>query len=379
MPDSMADRFFSAELGLGLSLLRIQVKPEGVSFELDTARLAVERGAKIWAAPWSPPAEWKTNGETIMGGSLFEDRYDDWAASLADFAQHMDSEGLPLLAISAQNEPDYSAEWDTCLWSPDELATFVGEHLGPALRERGLDTPVLAPESANWGSFASYTDAILQHQTAGDFVQAVATHSYGGSAFAYDRAREHGKEIWQTEVSDPGSAEDPEIDSALRVARLIHDHLTIANTNAWHYWWLIPNIYPDAPETTGALVNQSYQLTRRAYALGNFSKFIRPGFRRVDTTDTRKSGTFASAYVDPQSDRVAIVVINERRTRVNQAIELRGGRLGKLATWVTSERATLEQGAPLQADGDLLAVPIEARSIVTLVGELLASDAPDAG
>lgn len=371
MPDAMADRFFSEEHGLGLSLLRIQVKPEGTSFEMETARLAAARGAKIWAAPWSPPADWKTNGQTMHGGSLLDERYDDWAASLADFAEQMTAAGLPLLALSAQNEPDYSAEWDTCLWTPEQLASFVGDYLGPAIRERGLDTPVLAPESANWGSFERYANAILEHDEARDFVGAVATHSYGGTAFSYEEPGEHGKEIWQTEVSDPGSAEDPEMDSALRTARMIHEHLTIANVNAWHYWWLVPNIYPDAPETTGGLVNQDYALTRRAYALGQFSKFVRPGFRRVDTTDTRRSGTFASAYVDGDSDRVTIVVVNEKRESVERTLELRGGRLGELATWLTSEDAALEESEPVRAEGNRLTLELEPRSIVTLVGQLV--------
>lgn len=379
LPDAMADRFFSEEHGLGLSLLRLQVKPEGVSFELETARLAQERGAKLWAAPWSPPAEWKTNGDTINGGSLFEDRYDDWAASLADFALSMQDEGLPLLALSAQNEPDYTANWDTCLWTPEELATFIGDHLGPALEERGVDTPVLAPESANWGSFERYTSAILEHADARAVVDAVATHSYGGNPFTYDAPGEHGKEIWQTEMSDPGNPDDPEIDSALRVARMIHEHLTIANTNAWHYWWLVPNRHPEGEESTGALLDQQYQLTRRAYALGNFSKFIRPGFVRVDTTDTRRTGAYGSAYLDPNGTRVVIVLVNERRERVEQELELRGARLGELDTWLTSEDAALEETEPVEADGNTLTVTLEPRSVLTLVGERRGADARDGG
>lgn len=379
MPDALADRFFSEADGLGLSLLRIQIKPEGTSLELDTARLAAERGARIWAAPWSPPGAWKTNGEAVNGGSLLESHYGDWAASLADFAEHMDAEGLPLFAISAQNEPDYSATWESCLWEPEQLAAFIGDYLGPALRDRGLDTPILAPESANWGSFERYASAILDNEKARDFVSAVATHSYGGSAFGYDEPSQLGKEIWQTEVSDPGSADDPEIDSALRVARMIYEHLTIADANAWHYWWLAPNVYPEAPETTSALLNQEYQLTRRAYALGNYSKFVRPGFVRVDTTDTRSSGTFASAYLDPNSDRVVIVLVNEKHSAVDQKIEIRGGQLGELTPWVTSADAALEERDPISGGRDVLRVVLDARSIVTLAGELLPLDAPDAG
>src|SRR5262245_26351076 len=70
LSDAAADQFFSVDTGIGLSLLRIQIKPEGNTLELATAQKAVARGAKVWAAPWSPPGEWKDNGSAKNGGSL---------------------------------------------------------------------------------------------------------------------------------------------------------------------------------------------------------------------------------------------------------------------------------------------------------------------
>jgi glucuronoarabinoxylan endo-1,4-beta-xylanase len=378
MSEEMADRFFSEEDGLGLSLLRIQIKPSGESFELETAQLATARGARVWAAPWSPPGEWKTNGMARFGGSLLPEYYDDWAESLARFAESMTDGGVPLLAISAQNEPDYAAEWETCEWTPEALATFIGDHLGPALEARGLDTPVLAPETANWGSFARYGDAILGNAKARDFVSAVATHSYSGSAFAYETPGEHGKEIWETEVSDPGSAEGPPMDTGLRTARLIHDHLTVANANAWHYWWLVPRLDSET-ETTGALLDLELQLTRRGYALGHYSKFVRPGFVRVSASDTTTTGSYASAYIHPETGRFAIVAVNERRGDVEQTFEFEGGSPEQVTPWVTSADVALAEQPELRVRGNSLTVTLEARSMVTLVGSLGDAPPPDAG
>lgn len=379
MSEAIADLFFSEE-GIGLTLLRIQIKPNGESYEVETARLASARGARVWAAPWSPPGEWKTNGESINGGSLLAERYEDWAESLANFAARMKDEGLPLLALSAQNEPDYAADWDTCEWTPDALATFIGDHLGPALAARDLDTPVLAPETANWGTLARYGDAILGHPKARDFVSAVATHSYSGSPFPYEGPTRHGKELWETEVSDPGSADGPAMDSALRVARLIHEHLTVANANAWHYWWLIPRL-DVMVESTSGLLDLNLKMTRRGYALGQYSRFVRPGFVRVSTTDTTRTGTYASAFIDPESRRFAIIAVNERRGEVEQTFEFEGGLPHTVTPWLTSEAAAIEAQPELELDEDgSLTLLMEPRSIVTLVGTLEGAPSPrDAG
>jgi O-glycosyl hydrolase len=56
LSDAMADQFYSPDTGIGLSLLRIQIKPDGTTAELGTAKKAVARGVKVWASPWSPLA-----------------------------------------------------------------------------------------------------------------------------------------------------------------------------------------------------------------------------------------------------------------------------------------------------------------------------------
>src|SRR3954471_24257 len=93
--DALADQFFSPDAGIGLSLLRVQIKPDGTTAELATAKKAVARGAKVWAArgaarwgrpPGPPPAEWKDNGATTNGGTLLDANRQDWANRLASFA-----------------------------------------------------------------------------------------------------------------------------------------------------------------------------------------------------------------------------------------------------------------------------------------------------
>jgi glucuronoarabinoxylan endo-1,4-beta-xylanase len=218
LSDSLAEQFFSVDNGIGLSIVRLRIAPDGTTAETETAKLANSYGAKVWAAPWSPPAEWKLppsdgsmteeawrlpqNGGGLWGGRLDPQHYGAWAERLVTFAQTLEAEGVPLYALSAQNEPDYQARWETCLWTPTELQTFVRDHLAPQMEEAGLDAHLIAPEASGWGSFARYADALIGDAATRDVVSVFATHGYNGTAYEYSPTRDHGKELWMTEVSD---------------------------------------------------------------------------------------------------------------------------------------------------------------------------------
>src|SRR5450432_788023 len=105
LSDADADLLFSTDSGVGLSLLRVRIAPDGSCLELATAQKAQARGAKVWATPWSPPAAWKSNGDVNNGGSLLPAHASDWAQSLVGFVTMMKAQGVDITALSAQNEP----------------------------------------------------------------------------------------------------------------------------------------------------------------------------------------------------------------------------------------------------------------------------------
>lgn len=366
MTEERADEFFDAETGIGLSLLRIQIKPDGTSTELETVDLAVERGVDVWAAPWSPPAEWKDNGSTINGGSLLKEHYQDWADSLADFALMMDERGTPLMGISAQNEPDYTAAWDTCRYTPEDLASFVGDYLGPALNDRDVEAQVIAPEAANWNSIARYTAALYEHPEAADYILAYGTHAYAGAPFLVTDIAKAGDELWQTEISDPQQdTPDTGMASALRVAEMMHDDLTIAQVTAWHYWWL--HARGDVDDTNAALSDRDFELTKRAYVMGQYSKFVRPGFRRVSVTVPSGSGLLATAYTSRDESSLVLVFIHEGRDELEQTLQLPNGAHGRAQVWVTDETRSLEKVGEPQIEDDELRLVLAEKSVTSVV------------
>jgi glucuronoarabinoxylan endo-1,4-beta-xylanase len=374
LSESLADQFFSVDKGIGLSLLRLRITPSGTTGELSTARMAQARGAKVWAAPWSPPGEWKTNGDPENGGALLPEHYQNWADRLADFVEDMDTAGVDLLALSAQNEPDWVAIWETCEWTPEELATFIGDYLGPTLAERDLPTKLLGPESANWDSFPSYADAILEHEAARSHVDVIAVHSYGGTAFDYGKHVEAGKELWETEVSESGAFDDG-MGSAMRMAQMIHQHLTVAKVNAWHFWWLQPN---GGVSTSNSSLLNNGQMTRRGYALGNYARFVRPGAIRIGATPATSGTVQITAFQNENAGPIAVVAVNGSASPQPHQFRFQGleVELGSVTPWVTSQSATLEAQAPIEVTDQAFGYSLPAYSVTTLVTSL---DKPPTG
>jgi len=367
LTDAEAEQFFSPDTGLGLSLLRVRITPDGTTDELATAQIAAARGVAVWAAPWSPPAEWKDNSSTINGGSLIASQAQAWADRLAAFAAQMAAAGVPLLALSAQNEPGYKAAWETCVYTPAQLVAFIRDNLGPALTVQGLATPILAPETPNWNNFAKFADPILADAQSAAYVGILATHDYGGLPYLYAPAQAAGKQVWETEVADSAKGSDPGIDSGLRVAQLIHDHLVTGEVNAWHYWWLKPRM--DDPPGNGALTSIDGQLARRAYALGNWSRFVRPGFVRVDVTPNPQAWVYVSAFADPVSGRVVVVAINQASVDADQVFSLPGAVLTSVTPWITSADLALAPAAPVALTDAAFSFALPSRSVTTFVGD----------
>jgi len=302
---AQADLYFSPTSGIGLSLLRTGINRDGGTFSnWNNAKLAIARGAKVWAAPWSPPASLKTTSD-LNSGALRTDSYAAWAKTLATFVTNFNTNvGSPLYAISAQNEPDFDTKgaYDMCLYGFPEMATFI-DQLGPAIAALKLSSPpkILAPESASWGNLWNYTAAINADPVAHGYVGIYATHQYGGVSKyqAVDRP------VWETEQSS-FEAFDPSIANALKVSAWINEAITSGNVSAWHYWWL-NGLNADNEGLTGK--SGDFQLTKRLYALGNYSRFVRPGWVRIGV-DGSVAGLLVTAYKNAASGDFAVVVSN---------------------------------------------------------------------
>jgi len=373
--DTDAEFLFSTQTGIGLSLLRVSIGHQRpISPELTTAKKAHAWGARVVAAAWTPKPAWKTNGKlhALPDAHLKPQYYPEYATFLGTFAESMRDAGVPLFALTPQNEPDYPAAWDGCLWTPSELATFIGKHLGPELERRGLDVKIVAPDTASFHKAREFSEALLSDADAKRYLGALSTHPYGRIQWGWLLNELHRLPLWQTEYSQErvGAPPDPTMDSALAMARMLHDHLTALSVTAWYYYNLTAveaNYHRDTKRQNPALIQDGVRF-KRAYALGNFAKFVRPGFRRVEATPEPRANVLVAAFKG--DTRLVIVALNEEPTPTNQTFRIQGrldGTLTKAVPWVTSDDLSLAPQPPVVIRATSFRYVLPPRSVTSFV------------
>lgn len=369
-----ADLFFSTNTpdGIGLSLLRTRISPDGTiaAAEEDLAHLAHARGARIWSTPWSPPGDWKTTGTTTNGGELIPAHYTNYAEQLAVYAASMEAKGIPLCAISVQNEPDFKTSYESCTWSPYAIHEFI-PLLSDTLGTIGQSSvSILAAEQTSWD--LRYTDvAMFDAASAGD-IDILAAHGYGpdGALAPIAPYNSAGKALWLTEIADlrtNGVDFDPSIADGMTWARVIHQYLTVANVNAWHYWWMKPYIDDERPNQ--GLLSPSADRIRpkRLFALGQFSRFVRPGFRRM-SVNPDGAELLWSAYRSTNNGAFAIVCINTNSASISKVIHCDSFQPTELVPWITNDGQSLFKLPPISVSDHMFFYTIPASSIVTFAG-----------
>ncbi len=368
--------FFDPVNGIGLSLLRIGIDVNGTplgSGAYSDAKAASAFGVKVWGAPWTPPAGDKSNDDVNNGGTLNAGSYDAWASVLAGFpATFKKNTGLDLYGISAQNEPDFTASYASCIYSSAQMVAFV-KVLGPKLAALNPPVNLLAAEPDSWSNLwggDNYGNAIIGDPAASAAVNILATHDYGHKTDSVTTrpAPPAGvvQHIWETEMSDETAA-DVDIGHGIQVATWVHAALTTGGASAWHYWWLI-----NANTDGEGLLLQGGSTTdppKRLYTLGNFSKFIRPGYVRVGTSGaTPPSGVLVSAFKDPAGGPVVVVAINPGNGSATLPVFVSGGKaLTQVTPYVTSANDDLAAQPAIAVTSANFTATLGAQTVTTFV------------
>lgn len=341
------DRLFGTGNGqVGLSILRIRVASDNNwrQTELTHAKWASDRGARILASPWSPPASMKTNNN-IVGGFLIPDSAAAYARYLNDFANYMAANGAPLYAISVQNEPDWNPSYEGCQWSAEQMRDFLKNqgHLVSSTR-------LMAPELVN--NNQSYMNTILNDPGAVANLDLLGTHIYGGGIVENANAKALNKEVWMTEHLDTNIYYTANINTAVE----IHQCLTQANFNAY-IWWYGKRFYGP--------VGQDGQVTTRGFVLSQFSRFIRPGAVRIGTGPNSRSEVLVSAY--RQGAKKIIVAINTGPNNVNQQFTMQGATLGTVLPYTTTATKNVSPGTAITVSNNAFSYLLPTNSITTFV------------
>jgi len=260
------------------------------------------RGLKLLAVPWSPPAWMKTSGK--MDGSdhpgLKEECRWTWAQYFSKWITAYKAHGIPIWAVTPQNEPRNVAIWEACVYAPEQEMSFVAEHLGPALRADHPEVKLLIYDH-NKNHVYEWSQALYSNPYAAPFADGVAFHWYSGDQFnevqkihqehpdAILLASEATYERWRWA---PGTnLADGDWNFGMGYA---HDILNDLNVGAggWIDWNLIldehggPNHVDNVCDAAMIGNGNDLFIHPQYYAIGHFSKYILPESRRLESIVT---------------------------------------------------------------------------------------------
>jgi len=286
--------------------------------------LAVNPGLSVMASPWSAPAWMKNNGSLIKStdpsiqGTLLPQAYAAFAQYLGKFADAMQAEGVPLYAMTAQNEPAYEpTDYPGMLLAPASRATLIGQQLGPLLAQRAQAVRLLDWDH-NWDNPSS-PQTVLADTVAAPYVSGVAWHCYAGDVSAQNTVHTAfpTKDTYITECSG-GDWAPVWADNLLWNVRT----LIIGGTRDWAKGVLLWNMALDenhGPHTGGCsncrgvvTVNSGTGAVTRNeeyYALAHASKFVRPGAQRIDSS-TGVNGLESVAFRNSDDGSLVLIVAN---------------------------------------------------------------------
>ena len=365
----------------------------------------------------SPPISMTKNGNAfcdpgVGDTNLASDKRDEFAVYLSDVIEHFeDYEDITFQAVSPVNEPEW--DWNEnsshpgyswqegCRYSNKEIMELV-KVISSEFINRGLDTKIEICESGEIvyqyqnGSFegnhiSQFFDTLSSNYIGDTLSGEICGHSYWSdsplSGLVYKRQilsaelDKYNLEYNMTEyciLGDYGSGRDLGIDPALHIARTIHYDLTVANVKSWQWWTAISPydykdglVYCDKNDNGG-----NYYESKMLWAMGNFSRFIRPGMKRIEIQRSdNASPTYTqedlmiSGFYHSQAGSVVSVFVNrayeDRLVKIDYRNLPSGKEINCIIPYVTSENDNLRAYRRLEP-GDVIAIP--SRAIVTLVG-----------
>ncbi|HLK89720.1 MAG TPA: glycoside hydrolase family 30 beta sandwich domain-containing protein [Polyangia bacterium] len=368
----------------------------------------------------------RDGGHLMVGASCAT----TWANTIASFAA---SNGFYAMSIGNEpdfnscgsNDP-CNGQYPTTLMTASEMVSWV-KTAKTAFMSKAPNVKIIAPEASEWlhqwsnvsagpdvnghessdplkcgcfpdkntnncastctsgGGGYDYGHAMFADSAAwGDF-DILGVHEYDSqAALAWPSDVNGGKpnkEVWETEMSGvkwwPQQGPSCDITNGVAVAGWIHSALTVGQASAWLWWWYQAG---NTDDNEGLLLASGSKAstagcpggtdTKRHYVLGNYSKFIRPGYTRVDIGGTVPSGVQLSAYKGSDGT-VVVVAINSSTSTVNLPIAISGGTStpASMTPWVTDASNNLASKTAVTVSGGSFTASIGGPSVTTFVGK----------
>jgi glucosylceramidase len=323
-----------------------------------TQILAINPNVKIIAAPWTPPAWMLASGTLELNGCTFRDsQMAAYAMYFVKFLQAYQAAGLPVWGITCQNEPVAGTFMN---FSQSEEETFIGSHLGPALKAAGLgDVKILALDD-NWAE-ASYGEGVSADPKAGPFTAGIAYHGYRGGPVVMSGVHSAHPNMGQ-HLTEFRSLAGESLD--IQMAGVAGGYVAQGVTNyaqsvlLWNLA-LDQNGRPNQqkPDRLGVISvdNTTGAVTRRTgyYALTHLAMFAQPGAVRCACTtfgadyvayNTYPDAVTTTALANPDGSVVLYAYNGRESDATFRVVDARTGR-GTSVTMVPGELSTFTWSA----------------------------------
>jgi len=278
----------------------------------------------MYASPWSPPPFMKSNHDMLKGGKLLPEYYGSWALYYTKFIKAYENEGIPIWGITIQNEPMASQIWESCIYTAAEERDFLKNHLGPTMEKEGLGDKNIVAWDHNRDLITHRAYTIFDDPEAAKYAWGIGFHWYetwtGGDPKFDNLALIHeaypDKKLLFTEGCNEQF--DPEKyqywPNAERYGRsMINDFNR--GTVGWTDWNILLDQF-GGPNHVGNFcfapvhadtVTKELIFTPSYYYIGHFSKFVKPGAKRVSTSSSR-SPLLSTSWLNENGVLVTVVM-----------------------------------------------------------------------
>ncbi|WP_431216548.1 glycoside hydrolase family 30 protein [Puia sp. P3] len=282
---------------------------------------------KLYVSPWSPPAWMKDNNSVLQGGHLKQREFGQaWANFFIKFIRTYEAKGVPVWGLTVQNEPMAKQKWESCIYTAEEQRDFIKKYLGPSLEKAGMGGKKLICWDHNRDLLYQQASTILEDPGAAKYVWGIGFHWYEtwtGGPMLFDNLKlVHEAFPSKNLIFTEGCKEKFDFDSLANWSlgekygySMINDFN--GGAVAWTDWNILldehggPNhvgnfcfapVHADTRD--GKLI-----YTNAFYYIGHFSKFVRPGARRIAVSSNR-AALQTTAFVN-KDQSVVVIVMND--------------------------------------------------------------------
>jgi glucosylceramidase len=322
-----------------------------------------QSGFEIIASPWTAPP-WMKDNNDWNDGALLPEYYPTWAMYFTKYIRAYQEQGIDIWGVTIVNEPlGNGGQWESMRFTPESMAEFLRDHLGPRFERDGIDARILVYDQ-NRDHLEEWVDGILGDPEAARYAWGTAVHWYSSTVEWYPEALSAVHEkfpdkpivhtegtidaevpvwqdddwYWRREATDWGYDWAPEEDKHLHpmyVPTYRYARDIIGGLNSWLAGWIDWNMVLDtrggpnhannwciAPVIAKPETDEVYY-TPLYYVMAHFSKYIRPGAVRIGITESPE-GLMVTAFRNLDGT-IAVALLNQSDDAVEYAVTI-GGR-----------------------------------------------------